>query len=114
MMCKPSPAGLGHAPSAYFIELSSINPLAPHGFPPSLQAQAVSSVWKACILSLLIPLVPYTSLLAPGIINTLLRTMTSAEIMMLHPRSPYFHEHGAWHTGWCSAMLPEQIKGSDN
>lgn len=51
----PPQPGSPTPPAAYSVELSSINPLTPHGFPPSLRAQAVSSVWNACILSLLTP-----------------------------------------------------------
>lgn len=82
----------------------SINPLTPPGFPPpSHQAQAVSCVWNADILSLT-PLFPQagdpTNSLHKSLSTWYDNALLTLQVRLLRSHCPYFHEHWARHTGW--------------
>lgn len=103
--CKSLRSWLSHAARCLLPKLSSIHSLIPPSFPPSHQAQAVSRVWNACTRSPMpLRLATLTESLYKPVStrynNPPFMTKNSLEIRLLCSRS-YFHEHRAWHSGWC-------------
>lgn len=100
---RASSPWLSRATRCWLRKLRGINPLTPPGFPPSHQAQAVSCVWKACILSLT-PLSRQagdpTNSLHKSLSTWYDNALLTLEVRLLRSHCPYFHEHWARHTGW--------------